>query len=51
MSHTSDDAVERVTLPTLQRWKEKGRRLVMTTAYDAITADQATDRTAIARLS
>lgn len=38
MSHTSDAAVERVTLPRLQRWKEEGRRLVMTTAYDAATA-------------
>ncbi|HEV2160564.1 3-methyl-2-oxobutanoate hydroxymethyltransferase [Bradyrhizobium sp.] len=38
MSHTSEATVERVTLPMLQRWKEEGRRLVMTTAYDAVTA-------------
>lgn len=38
MSHTSEAAIERVTLPRLQRWKEEGRRLVMTTAYDAVTA-------------
>jgi 3-methyl-2-oxobutanoate hydroxymethyltransferase len=38
MSHTSDATVERVTLPRLQQWKEEGRRLVMTTAYDAVTA-------------
>ncbi|MBB4427560.1 3-methyl-2-oxobutanoate hydroxymethyltransferase [Bradyrhizobium sp. CIR48] len=38
MSHTSESTVERITLPMLQRWKEDGRRLVMTTAYDAVTA-------------
>lgn len=38
MSHTSETAVERVTLPRLQLWKDEGRRLVMTTAYDAVTA-------------
>lgn len=38
MSHTSEATIERITLPTLQRWKEEGRRLVMTTAYDAVTA-------------
>src|SRR6266702_4913884 len=38
MNHTSEATGERVTLPTLQRWKEEGRRLVMTTAYDAVTA-------------
>jgi 3-methyl-2-oxobutanoate hydroxymethyltransferase len=38
MSHRSETAFERVTLPRLQLWKEEGRRLVMTTAYDAVTA-------------
>lgn len=38
MSHISEPPVERVTIPVLQRWKEKGRRMVMTTAYDAVTA-------------
>lgn len=38
MSHTPGVAVERVTLPRLQLWKDEGRRLVMTTAYDAVTA-------------
>ena len=38
MSHTSEAAAERVTLPMLKEWKEEGRRLVMTTAYDAVTA-------------
>lgn len=38
MSHTPEATVERVTLPMLQRWKEEGRRLVMTTAYDAVAA-------------
>lgn len=38
MSHVSESPVERVTIPMLQRWKREGRRLVMTTAYDAITA-------------
>jgi 3-methyl-2-oxobutanoate hydroxymethyltransferase len=31
-------APERVTLPLLQQWKQDGRRVVMTTAYDAVTA-------------
>lgn len=38
MSHTPEATVEQVTLPMLQRWKEEGRRLVMTTAYDAVAA-------------
>ncbi|MBR0713855.1 3-methyl-2-oxobutanoate hydroxymethyltransferase [Bradyrhizobium liaoningense] len=38
MSHTSEATVERVSIPGLQRWKQDGRRLVMTTAYDAVTA-------------
>ncbi|MDA9478066.1 3-methyl-2-oxobutanoate hydroxymethyltransferase [Bradyrhizobium sp. CCBAU 65884] len=38
MSHTSEATVERVSMPRLQRWKEEGRRLVMTTAYDSVTA-------------
>lgn len=35
MSHTSQLAVERVTIPVLQRRKEEGRAIVMITAYDA----------------
>ncbi|WP_407114579.1 3-methyl-2-oxobutanoate hydroxymethyltransferase [Bradyrhizobium sp. LMG 9283] len=38
MSHTSEPPVERVTIPVLQRWKHERRRIVMTTAYDAVTA-------------
>ncbi|MCP3475835.1 3-methyl-2-oxobutanoate hydroxymethyltransferase [Bradyrhizobium sp. CCGUVB1N3] len=38
MSHISQAPVERVTIPALQRWKGEGRRVVMTTAYDAVTA-------------
>lgn len=38
MSHISEQPVERVTIPVLQRCKEEGRRIVMTTAYDAVTA-------------
>ncbi|MDA9465098.1 3-methyl-2-oxobutanoate hydroxymethyltransferase [Bradyrhizobium sp. CCBAU 53415] len=38
MSHVSEQPVERITIPMLQRWKEDGRRLVMTTAYDAVAA-------------
>ncbi|MDH2348301.1 3-methyl-2-oxobutanoate hydroxymethyltransferase [Bradyrhizobium sp. SSUT77] len=38
MSHSSGQPVERVTIPMLQRWKQEGRRVVMTTAYDAVTA-------------
>lgn len=38
MSHISEQPVEPVTIPVLQRCKEEGRRIVMTTAYDAVTA-------------
>ncbi|ANW00123.1 3-methyl-2-oxobutanoate hydroxymethyltransferase [Bradyrhizobium icense] len=38
MSHASDPPLERVTIPVLHRWKQEGRRIVMTTAYDAVTA-------------
>ncbi|MGL9623915.1 3-methyl-2-oxobutanoate hydroxymethyltransferase [Bradyrhizobium sp. U531] len=38
MNHISEPPVERVTIPVLQRWKEEGRRIAMTTAYDAVTA-------------
>jgi 3-methyl-2-oxobutanoate hydroxymethyltransferase len=38
MSHISQTPAERVTIPMLQRWKEEGRRVAMTTAYDAVAA-------------
>jgi 3-methyl-2-oxobutanoate hydroxymethyltransferase len=38
MSHISEPQVERVTIPMLQRWREEGRRVVMTTAYDSVAA-------------
>lgn len=38
MSHVSEQPAECVTIPILQRWKEERRRLVMTTAYDAVAA-------------
>ncbi|SPP92830.1 3-methyl-2-oxobutanoate hydroxymethyltransferase [Bradyrhizobium vignae] len=38
MSHSPETSVGRVTIPTINRWKLDGRRLVMTTAYDAVTA-------------
>jgi len=38
MSYTSEARVERVTIPMLQRWTQEGRQIVMTTAYDAVTA-------------
>jgi|SRR5450631_952450 3-methyl-2-oxobutanoate hydroxymethyltransferase len=41
MSHVSEMAAAQVTLPMLQRWKNDGRRLVMTTAYDTVTARMA----------
>src|ERR1700730_12443078 len=41
MSHFAETAAEQVTLPLLQRWKNEGRRLVMTTAYDTVTARMA----------
>ncbi|WP_271554919.1 3-methyl-2-oxobutanoate hydroxymethyltransferase [Bradyrhizobium sp. CCBAU 45394] len=38
MSYSSERPPERVTIPLLQRWKQEGRRVAMTTAYDAVTA-------------
>lgn len=38
MSHVSEKPTDRITIPMLQRWKQDGRRLVMTTAYDAVAA-------------
>ena len=41
MSHANPDHSPdrpRVALPQIQQWKAEGRRLVMTTAYDAVTA-------------
>jgi 3-methyl-2-oxobutanoate hydroxymethyltransferase len=38
MSHISEPQVERVTIPMLQRWRDEGRRVVMTTAYDSVAA-------------
>ncbi|MDA9498096.1 MULTISPECIES: 3-methyl-2-oxobutanoate hydroxymethyltransferase [Bradyrhizobium] len=38
MSHVSEKPIDRITIPMLQRWKQDGRRLVMTTAYDAVAA-------------
>lgn len=38
MSHISEPQVGRVTIPMLQRWREEGRRVVMTTAYDSVAA-------------
>jgi 3-methyl-2-oxobutanoate hydroxymethyltransferase len=38
MSYTSEAQVERAAIPMLQRWTQEGRRIVMTTAYDAVTA-------------
>lgn len=38
MSHISSSITERVTIPLLGRWKGEGRRLAMTTAYDAVSA-------------
>ncbi|QCI66608.1 3-methyl-2-oxobutanoate hydroxymethyltransferase [Phreatobacter stygius] len=38
MSHAPQSTEARVTVPLLQQWKTEGRRLVMTTAYDAATA-------------
>lgn len=38
MSHIAERPVERITIPMLQLWKEEGRRVAMTTAYDAVTA-------------
>ena len=38
MSHQPIEIHARVTLPQLHAWYRAGRRLVMTTAYDAVTA-------------
>ncbi|MDF0492723.1 3-methyl-2-oxobutanoate hydroxymethyltransferase [Bradyrhizobium yuanmingense] len=38
MSHTSEAPLNRITIPILQQWKQEGRRIAMTTAYDAVTA-------------
>ncbi|QOZ51492.1 3-methyl-2-oxobutanoate hydroxymethyltransferase [Bradyrhizobium sp. CCBAU 53338] len=38
MSHISQPHAQRVTIPMLQRWKAEGRRMVMTTAYDTVSA-------------
>jgi len=38
MSHISEKSVEQVTIPSLQRWKQEGRRIVMMTAYDSTMA-------------
>ncbi|WP_439402322.1 3-methyl-2-oxobutanoate hydroxymethyltransferase [Bradyrhizobium sp. DASA03068] len=38
MSHVSEQPIDRITIPMLQRWKQDSRRLVMTTAYDAVAA-------------
>ncbi|MBO4225295.1 3-methyl-2-oxobutanoate hydroxymethyltransferase [Bradyrhizobium neotropicale] len=38
MSHTLESPVARITIPVLQQWKQEGRRIVMTTAYDAVAA-------------
>lgn len=38
MSHMPEPSLNRTTVPVLQRWKEDARRIVMTTAYDAVTA-------------
>jgi 3-methyl-2-oxobutanoate hydroxymethyltransferase len=38
MSHQPADSRVRVTLPQLHTWHHAGRRLVMTTAYDAVSA-------------
>lgn len=38
MSHMSERPIERVTIPSLQQWKEERRRIVMTTTYDAVKA-------------
>ena len=38
MSHLPAESRVRVTLPQLHAWHHAGRKLVMTTAYDAVTA-------------
>jgi 3-methyl-2-oxobutanoate hydroxymethyltransferase len=39
MSHGSESSRQHVTIPQLQRWKDAGQKLVMTTAYDSVTAN------------
>lgn len=38
MSHIPERPLERVTVPSIQRWREEGRRIVKTTACDPVTA-------------
>jgi len=38
MSHATDDDPHRVTIPDLSRMRGEGKTIVMTTAYDAVTA-------------
>lgn len=38
LSHIAQSEGPRVTVPLVQQWKGEGRRLVMTTAYDAVAA-------------
>lgn len=38
MDHSADQLRERVTTSVLQRWKSEGRKVTMTTAYDAVSA-------------
>ncbi|MCP3380347.1 3-methyl-2-oxobutanoate hydroxymethyltransferase [Bradyrhizobium sp. CCGUVB4N] len=38
MSFTSEQHCERITIPSLQQYKTQGRRITMTTAYDAVSA-------------
>jgi len=38
MSHQPAESRVRITLPQVQAWHRAGRKLVMTTAYDAVTA-------------
>ena len=38
MSHQPAESRLRITLPQVQAWHRAGRKLVMTTAYDAVTA-------------
>jgi 3-methyl-2-oxobutanoate hydroxymethyltransferase len=38
MSRTSEAPPNRITIPMLQQWKQEGRRIAMTTAYDSVTA-------------
>lgn len=38
MSHILHQTMEKITIPLLGRWKQEGRRMAMTTAYDAVSA-------------